>query len=153
VRRWLAAYEQLLRGAVTDRRAADRPAAGPDRGRPRQLAAWNQTEAPYPRATRIEALIAATARRHPLKPAVHHGDAGTLTYAELAAPQRLASPARWQRRRDPRRPGRPAADRDQHLLPRCSASSARARLTCRSTRSFPAERLALHDRRRWRRWW
>ncbi|HEY0190807.1 MAG TPA: amino acid adenylation domain-containing protein [Kofleriaceae bacterium] len=83
IQRWLAAFEVLLRGAVAD---PHQPLGAlpivPDADR-RLLAAWNQTEASFPRAARIEELIAATARKQPERTAVRTR-AGTLTYRQLA---------------------------------------------------------------------
>ncbi|HET9620023.1 MAG TPA: amino acid adenylation domain-containing protein, partial [Kofleriaceae bacterium] len=83
VRRWLAAFEVLLRGAVADpHQAIGKLPLVPDADR-QLVAGWNRTEAAYPRTSRIEEIIAATARRLPDRTAVRTR-AGTLTYSQLA---------------------------------------------------------------------
>jgi amino acid adenylation domain-containing protein len=140
VRRWLAAYEQLLRGALTDpdQPIGRLPIVPPDDAR--QLAAWNQTEAPYPQATRVEALIAATARRLPAKPAVIT-DAGTLTYAELAAAAASVTAALVNAGVTPGARVGMLADRDQHLLPILLGILGAGAAYVPLDPSFPAERL------------
>jgi hypothetical protein len=83
IARWLAGYELLLRGAIADmKQPVGRLPILTDDDR-RALAAWNQTETPYPRTSRIEELFAATARRMPDKVAVRVGDRA-VTYHQLA---------------------------------------------------------------------
>ena len=92
IARWLAAFEMLLRGAVAD---PEQPIGGlpilSDADR-RLLAQWNQTETEYPRTTRVEELVFASARRVPEHVAVEHHDE-VLTYAELARRARAIAAA------------------------------------------------------------
>jgi non-ribosomal peptide synthetase component F len=125
VRRWLAAFETLLRGAIADPDQAIGKLpilAEEDR---RALAAGNGTEVDYPRGARIEELIAATARRVPDRVTVRSGDR-TLTYRGLA--QRAAAIAAELRAPGVRTGDRVGllVERDTDLLPRTAG-------TCRST--------------------
>ncbi len=140
IQRWLAAFEVLLRGALTD---PDQPIGrlpvlgAADR---RLLATWNQTEAEFPRDTRIEELVAATARRVPDRIAVR-GTGGTLTYGQLA--RRAAAIAA-----ELRAPGVGVGDRvgllvdrDLDLLPAILGTLATGATYVPLDPAFPTERL------------
>ncbi|HEY1546572.1 MAG TPA: amino acid adenylation domain-containing protein [Kofleriaceae bacterium] len=83
VKRWLAAFEVLLAGAIAEpERAIGLLPLLPEDDR-RQLAIWNRTELEYPRTARVEELIFETARRVPDRTAVTcRGQSST--YRELA---------------------------------------------------------------------
>ncbi|HSK04398.1 MAG TPA: amino acid adenylation domain-containing protein, partial [Kofleriaceae bacterium] len=140
VRRWLAAFETLLRGAVADPDQAIGKLpilAEEDR---RALAAWNATEADYPRTARIEELIAATARRAPERVAVRSGDR-TLTYGQLA--QRAAAIAAELRAPGVRTGDRVGllVERDTDLLPSILGVLSAGAAYVPLDPAFPVERL------------
>jgi amino acid adenylation domain-containing protein len=137
IRRWLAAYETLLAGAVSD---PDRPVGklpllgDADRA---ALARWNRTEADYPRATRVEELVLATCRRLPGKLAVK-GRGGALTYAQLA--DRASAIAAALGPRPDARIGL-LVDRDLDLVPSVVGALLAGAAYVPLDPSFPAERL------------
>jgi amino acid adenylation domain-containing protein len=94
--RWLEAFQELLRAAVTDPRArvGDLPAW--TRAERLALEAWNATAADYPRDALVHELFAAQARRTPASTAVVYRDE-QLDYAALQA--RVRRLARRLRRR------------------------------------------------------
>ncbi|MEZ4403025.1 MAG: amino acid adenylation domain-containing protein [Kofleriaceae bacterium] len=140
VRRWLACYEVLLRGALTDPDApiGRLPLVTDDDQR--LLAAWNQAEAPYPRTTRIEALIAAAARQRPSKLAVRATD-GDLTYAELAAAADAVTAGLVAAGVAPGARVGLLADRDRHLVPSLLGILGAGAAYVPLDPSFPDERL------------
>ncbi len=113
------------------------------RGRsPAPLAAWNRSEAVYPRGTPRRGADLATARRAPERVAVRTAGK-TLTYGQLGDARR-----RDRGRADALAASRPGdrvgllTERDRHLLPAMVGTlSAPAPPTSRSIPSFPAERL------------
>ena len=140
VRRWLASFEVLLRGAVAEPTAplGKLPILTDDDRR--LLAAWNATEASYPRDLRVEALIAATARRDPARIAVRAGDR-TLTYGELM--ERAAAVTAGLKHAGVGRGDRVGllADRDEHLLPALLGILGAAGTYVPLDPGFPADRL------------
>jgi amino acid adenylation domain-containing protein len=140
VRRWLAAFEVLLRGAVADpNQALGRLPIVAEADR-RELAAWNQTGIDYPRTARIEELVAATARRSPDRICVRTRG-GTLTYGQLIA--RAAGIAA-----ELRAPGVKAGarvgllvDRDLDLLPAIIGTLTAGAAYVPLDPAFPADRL------------
>ena len=140
VRRWLAAFEVLLRGAVAD------PAlplgklpivSEADRA---LLTRWNRTEADFPRATRVEELILATAQRTPDRIAVR-ARGGTLTYGQLATRARAITA---ELRAPGVRPGDRVGllvDRDLDLLPAIVGTLAAGAAYVPLDPAFPTDRL------------
>ena len=140
VRRWLAAFEVLLRGAVADpAQALGRLPILAEADR-RLLARWNHTEADYPRTARVEELIAATARRAPERIAVRTAG-GTLTYGQLA---RRAAAIAAELRAPGVGPGARVGllvDRDLDLLPAIVGTLAAGAAYVPLDPAFPADRL------------
>ena len=90
IRRWMAAYESLLRAFVKD--SAVPVGAAPLLSAEERacLAQWNETSMPYPREACLHELVSAQAARTPDRVAVV-GGAREMTYAELdQASNRLA---------------------------------------------------------------
>ncbi|MEZ4360740.1 MAG: amino acid adenylation domain-containing protein [Kofleriaceae bacterium] len=142
IRRWMAAYEQLLRGAAADpKQTVGRlPILSEDDRR--TLAAWNHTQQPYPHTSRIEDLFAATAKRVPERVAVRAGDRA-LTYRELAARASVISAAL---RAQGVKPGAHVGlllDRDEALLPSLWGILGAGAAYVPLDPSFPVERLAF----------
>ncbi|MFP2897128.1 condensation domain-containing protein, partial [Corallococcus sp. 4LFB] len=83
VRRWMACYEELLRGVVAD---AESPVARlpllPAAEKQRVLVDWNATAKPFDREAFVHTLVAAQARATPDAVALRAGDV-TLTYQQL----------------------------------------------------------------------
>jgi len=142
VRRWLAAFEVLLRGAVADPTqplgrlpilsAEDRAA----------LAAGNATEASFPRDTRVEALVAATARRQPDAIAVRAGD-HTLTYGVLVERAAAISAALRAAGVSPGDRVGLLVERDQHLVPALLGVLGAGAAYVPLDPGFPADRLGF----------
>ena len=83
IRRWLAAYEQLLRGvAEADERAVGRLDIVPAGEREKLLYTWNATFAEYPRELTVHALFEDQARRTPDAIALVCGEQ-SITFGEL----------------------------------------------------------------------
>lgn len=142
VRRWLAAFETLLRGVVSEPSTSlgRLPVSGPEERR--TLATWNETEAPYARDTRIEELVAATVRRAPERIAVRHAK-GTLTYGELGArAQSITGTLRARGVVTGDRVGL-MIERDEHLLPALLGALGAGAAYVPLDPAFPAERLAF----------
>jgi amino acid adenylation domain-containing protein len=140
VRRWLSAFEVLLRGAVADpSQALGRLPIVSDADR-RALARWNQTEVDYPRTARIEELIAQTARRQPDRIAVR-ARGGSLTYGQLA--DRAAAIAAELRAPGVSRGHRVGllVDRDLDLLPAIVGTLTAGAAYVPLDPAFPADRL------------
>jgi amino acid adenylation domain-containing protein len=140
VRRWLAAFEVVLRAAVTDPTLPiGKLPLVPDEDR-RQLAAWNHTEADYPRTTRVEELMFATARRVPDRIAVT-AKGKTLTYRALA--QRAEAIAGEIRATGVRAGDRVGllVDRDLDLVPSLFGALAAGATYVPLDPNFPIERL------------
>ncbi|HEX3758844.1 MAG TPA: amino acid adenylation domain-containing protein, partial [Kofleriaceae bacterium] len=140
VQRWLAAFELLLRGAVADpQRTLGRLPVVTDADR-RALAAWNRTEADYPRAIRVEQLIAATCRRAPERIAVRCRGA-SLTYGALA--RRAAAIAAALRASGVRTGDRVGllVDRELDLVPAMLGALAAGAAYVPLDPAFPADRL------------
>jgi amino acid adenylation domain-containing protein len=140
VRRWLAAFEVLLRGAVADPSATlGKLPIVPEADR-RALAAWNRTEADFPRSNRIEELIFTAAQRTPDRVAVH-ARSGTLTYGQLAArAQAIAIELRAPGVRPGDRVGL-LVDRDLDLLPAILGILAAGAAYVPLDPAFPTDRL------------
>ncbi|HEY0481661.1 MAG TPA: amino acid adenylation domain-containing protein [Kofleriaceae bacterium] len=140
VRRWLASFEVLLRGAVADpARTLGKLPVVSDADR-RALASWNRTEVDYPSTTRVEELIAATAQRVPDRVAVRcRGQ--ILTYGQLA--RRATSIAGALRARGVGRGDRAGllVERDLDLLPAILGTLAAGAAYVPLDPAFPAERL------------
>jgi len=140
VRRWLAAFEVLLAGAVAEpSQTLGRLPIVPEADR-LALATWNQTEADYPRAARIEELVAETARRSPDRVAVRTRG-GTLTYGQLA---RRAAAIAAELRAPGVQPGDRVGllvDRDLDLLPAMLGTLAAGAAYVPLDPAFPADRL------------
>ena len=142
VRRWLAGYELLLRGALTDpEQPIGRLPIVTDADRAR-LAAWNATEAPYPRTTRVEALVAATARRTPERDAVIAHDR-TLTYGALVAEAATITAALVAAGVGPGARVGLVGERDSHLVPMLLGVLGAGAAYVPLDPSFPPERLAF----------
>ena len=142
VQRWLAGFETLLRGAVADpaRPLGQLPVSSPDERR--QIAAWNQTEAPYPHDSRIEELIAATARRNPERPAVRTS-AGTISYRRvIERADAIASALRARGVVQGDRVGL-MTERDEHLVPSIVGALTAGATYVPLDPSFPPDRLAF----------
>ncbi|HJT98737.1 MAG TPA: amino acid adenylation domain-containing protein, partial [Rhodanobacteraceae bacterium] len=140
VRRWLAAFEVLLRAAITDPTTPlGKLPIVPDDDR-RQLAAWNRTEADYPRTTRVEELMFATARRVPDRTAVT-AKGKTLTYRALA--QRAEAIAGEIRATGVRAGDRVGllVDRDLDLVPSLFGALTAGATYVPLDPNFPSERL------------
>ena len=139
VRRWLTAFEVLLRGAVADpTRTLGRLPIVSEADR-RALVAWNRTEAEYPQL-RVEELIAATARRAPDRVAVRCRGK-TLTYGALA---RRAAAIAAELRAAGVRPGVRVGllvDRDLDLLPAIAGALSAGAAYVPLDPAFPADRL------------
>jgi amino acid adenylation domain-containing protein len=142
VARWLEAYQLLLAGAVADaaRPLGTLPVVTADEQR--LIADWNRTEAPYPRDTRVEALIAATARRVPEHIAVHAED-GDLTYRALGERAAAITAALATRGIAPGARVGLMTERDRHLLPALVGTLGAGAAYVPLDPSFPAERLAF----------
>ncbi|WP_223645098.1 non-ribosomal peptide synthetase [Corallococcus sp. EGB] len=83
VRRWMACYEELLRGVVADAECpVSRLPLLPDAEKQRVLVDWNATEKPFDRQAFVHTLVAAQARTTPDAVALRAGDV-TLTYQQL----------------------------------------------------------------------
>ncbi len=142
VRRWLAGYELLLRGALID---PDQPIGrlpiltAEDRSR---LARLNETEAAYPRTTRVETLVAATARRVPDQIAVRARDR-VLTYGQLVAEAATVTAALVRAGVSPGGRVGLVAERDSHLLPMLLGILGAGAAYVPLDPNFPAERLAF----------
>ena len=106
----------------------------------RQLAAWNQTEAPYPRGTRVEALIASTARRVPDQVAIHATDRA-LTYAALLAEADAITAALVAAGVAPGARVGLVAERDSHMVPMLLGILGAGAAYVPLDPSFPADRL------------
>ncbi|HWO17375.1 MAG TPA: amino acid adenylation domain-containing protein [Kofleriaceae bacterium] len=140
VRRWLAAYEILLRGIVSDPTQAIGKLPILSEADRRALAAWNRSEADYPRQTRVEELILATARRVPDRVAVKNRGK-TLTYGQLA---RRAAAIAAELRAPGVRPGDRVGllvERDLDLLPSLVGALSAGAAYVPLDPSFPSERL------------
>ena len=140
VRRWLAAFEILLVGAVADpTQALGKLPIVPEADR-RALALWNRTEADFPRATRVEELIFATAQRTPDRVAVR-ARGGSLTYRQLAI---RAQAITAELRAPGVRPGDRVGlliDRDLDLLPAILGTLAAGAAYVPLDPAFPTDRL------------
>ncbi|RKI64731.1 amino acid adenylation domain-containing protein [Corallococcus sp. AB049A] len=83
VRRWMACYEELLRGVVAN---AETPVSRlpllPEAEKQRVLVDWNTTQKPFDRQAFVHTLVAAQARATPDSVALRSGDV-TLTYQQL----------------------------------------------------------------------
>ncbi|RKH33762.1 amino acid adenylation domain-containing protein [Corallococcus praedator] len=83
VRRWMACYEELLRGVIAD---AETPVARlpllPEAEKQRVLVDWNATTRPFNREAFVHTLVAAQAQSTPDAVALRSG-ATTLTYRQL----------------------------------------------------------------------
>ena len=148
------AFADVLREVVTDLLAdPEAPAGRPDLPPPpaarRSATAPPARRCPTPPRAFPEA-VREHARRTPGAVAVDHGDQ-RLTYAELDAARQPARPPAARAGRRPGHAGRrlPAAAAPTWCAP-CSPSRGPAPPTCRSTRDYPADRLAfmLADARR-----
>ncbi|MGZ5968071.1 MAG: aminotransferase class III-fold pyridoxal phosphate-dependent enzyme, partial [Polyangiales bacterium] len=142
VRRWLASFETMLRAAASDASIAIGKLPILSDGERKQLAAWNATEAAYPRDSRVEQLIAATIKRSPDRVAVQT-EQGSLTYGELG--KRASEVAARLRAR-----GVGAGDlvglmvdRDEHLLVSLLGALDAGAGYLPLDPSFPADRLAF----------
>ncbi len=148
VRRWLAAYEVLLRAAVADpNQPVGRLPIVPDDDR-RQLAAWNRTEVDYPRTTRVEELIFATARRDP---GPHRGDLQRQRRSATASSSSAPRRSRRSSRATGYGPAIASACSSNAISIWCrrwSARSRRARPTSRSIRRSRASACASWSRTR-----
>jgi amino acid adenylation domain-containing protein len=140
VRRWLAAFETLLRGAVADPTQAIGKLPVLTEADRRALAAWNQSEADYPRQARVEELILATARRAPDRTAVR-SRGRAMTYRELAG--RAAAIAAELRAAGVRAGDRIGllVDRDLDLVPSIVGALSAGATYVPLDPAFPAERL------------
>ena len=99
----------------------------------------------YPRGPCIHELFEAQVRAHAGRGGRWSSRTSALTYAELnARANRLAHRLRRARRRARRRAWRSASSARWRWWSRCWPCSRPAAPTCRSTRRYPAERLALH---------
>ena len=140
VHRWLAAFETLLRAAVTDpnQPIGRLPILGEtDRT---MLAALNRTEVDYPRTARVEELIFQTARRVPDRVAVRNRGK-TLTYGQLA---KRAEAIAVELRAPGVRPGDRVGllvDRDLDMLPAILGTLAAGAVYVPLDPAFPSERL------------
>ncbi len=142
VRRWLAGYELLLRGAIADPgQAIGRLPVVTDDDQRRQ-AAWNQTETAFPRHARIEALIAATARRVPEALAVHAVDR-TLNYAQLVTEAATVTAALVAAGVAPGARVGLVAERDSYMLPMLLGILGAGAAYVPLDPHFPAQRLAF----------
>ncbi|MGE6762903.1 amino acid adenylation domain-containing protein [Corallococcus interemptor] len=83
VRRWMACYEELLRGVVAN---AETPVSRlpllPEAEKQRVLVDWNATQKPFDRQAFVHTLVAAQAQATPDAVALRSGDV-TLTYQQL----------------------------------------------------------------------
>jgi amino acid adenylation domain-containing protein len=152
IRRWLAAYELLLRSAVADmQQPIARLPLVTDADR-RALSLWNQTETPFPQERRVEELVFATARQQPDAVAVRIADdsaddsaAGerTLSYGQLAASAAAVAAALRAAGVKPGSRVGLCTDRDEHLLASLFGVLAAGAAYVPLDPSFPAERLAF----------
>ncbi len=140
IRRWVGGYEELMRGAVSNPACSLAQLPVVTREDRKLLAAWNTTEARYPRDQRVELLVREAAQRNPVKIAVHAGER-SLSYGELI--QRAADISGALAENGVRRGDRVGllVDRDEHLLPTLLGI-----LGCGATyvpldTSFPEQRL------------
>ncbi|HVK73992.1 MAG TPA: amino acid adenylation domain-containing protein [Kofleriaceae bacterium] len=142
VARWLAGLEVLLRAAADapTQPIGRLPVSAADERR--LLASWNQTEAPYPRDTRIEELIAATARRAPDRVAVRTA-AGATTYGELSARAGAIAAALHARGVGPGDRVGLMTERDEHLVPALLGALTAGAAYVPLDPGFPVERLAF----------
>ncbi|HEU4726876.1 MAG TPA: amino acid adenylation domain-containing protein, partial [Kofleriaceae bacterium] len=140
VRRWLAAYEVLLRGAVADpTRTLGRLPVVPDADRA-AMVAWNRTEADYPSTLRVEELIAQTAQRAPDKICVR-SRGKTLSYGQLASrASAIAAELRAAGVQAGSRVGL-LIERDLDLLPSILATLSAGAAYVPLDPGFPADRL------------
>ncbi|MBP8807637.1 MAG: amino acid adenylation domain-containing protein [Kofleriaceae bacterium] len=142
IRRWLAGYELLLRGALTDpEQPIGRLPVVTDEDRA-LLATWNATEVAYPRTTRVEALVAATARRVPERIALTAPDRA-LTYRELVAEADRITAALVAAGVLPGARVGLIAERDSHMVPMLLGILGAGAAYVPLDPSFPAERLAF----------
>ena len=140
VRRWMAAFETLLRGAAADpNQTIGKLPILSDADR-RALLAWNRTEADYPRTTRVEELIFATTRRVPDRVAVR-SRGNNLTYRQLA--KRAAAIAAALRASGLGTGDRAGllVDRDLDLLPSILGTLSAGAAYVPLDPAFPADRL------------
>ncbi|MBK7539540.1 MAG: amino acid adenylation domain-containing protein [Myxococcales bacterium] len=142
IQRWLAAYERLLRGAVTDAKQPVGKLPVLTEEDLRLLASWNNTDTPYPRATRIEELFFAAARRTPDRVAVRIGEE-VQTYHELARSAVAVASALGKLGVKPGDRIGLMTDRDRHLLPALFGVLAAGAAYVPLDPHFPAERLAF----------
>ena len=142
VRRWLASFETLLRGAVTDPSLplGRLPVLTADDRR--ALATWNQTEASYPRDVRIETLVQATARRAPGRVAVRVGDVA-LTYGQLVGRAAALTDALRAAGVAPGDRVGLMVERDLHLLPALLGTLGAGAAYLPLDPGFPPDRLAF----------
>jgi amino acid adenylation domain-containing protein len=143
IARWLAGYETLLRAAITEPGVTLGRLPVSSAEERRAIAAWNHTEAPYPRDVRVEELIAATIRRTPDRPAFRTAGGGVRTYAELG--DRALAIAAALRARGVTTGDRIGLclERDEHLLPALLGALIAGATYVPLDPAFPAERLAF----------
>lgn len=142
IRRWLRSYEMLVADAAAN---GDKPigelAVLGDADR-RAIESWNATTAAFPCDSRIEELVAETARRHGDRVAVRAGER-TCTYAELTARAEAVSHALRARGVMPGDVVGIMMDRGEHLVPTVLGVLSAGAVYLPLDPSFPRPRLEL----------